>query len=398
MTEPTPEDNTVSKPAISAETLAELKALAHNDKPTIEVPGPDKTSNWEQYYRKNQANESEDDVNDENFEKAWSMYAGYDEYYQRVNEQRAASGKVAIEKFGPGNEVTIIASINVDPMTGKAIDGHDYRPEAQSHRDIEEAWQEYLSETPPEERFVIFEGNSESFADRDTAIRLRTEAGMMMFLSDQESVQRTTGEPSDLVIADEFVKAGISREETALLFTLRSLATHASDEPIGDMKFDFYPHMKSVGFEGFPQYAEEQKKVFEQDEDGKFLDNSPEAVEQRAQINRDIFEKVSPYLEKWNDALESYGLPKLFVNENQEIVFEEPISRGDVAESGNPAGEGKHSERMAQMTAIRDRHIFETIVEATKSGRKPFVVYGGSHVVSLEPTLKQYYGSQRVLE
>lgn len=398
MTEPTPEDNATSKPAISAETLAELKALAHKDKPSTEEPEPDKTSNWEQYYRKSQSNESEDDVNDENFEKAWSMYAGYDEYYQRVNEQRAASGKVAIEKFGPGNEVTIIASINVDPMTGKAIDGHDYHPEAQSMRDIEEAWQKYLAETPPEERFVIFEGNSESFSDRDTAIRQRTEAGMMMYHADQEGVERTTGEPSDLVVAEELEKAGVTREETALLFTLRSLATHASSEPIGDMSKNFYPHMASVGFEGFPQYTEEQKKVFEQDKDGKFVDNSPEAVEQRAQINREIFDKIVPFVDKWNEALESYGLPKLSVSEDQEIVFEESVSRGDVAESSNPTGEGQHSERMAQMTAIRDRHIFETIVEATKSGRKPFVVYGGSHVVSLEPTLKQYYGSQRVLE
>jgi hypothetical protein len=221
---------------------------------------------------------------------------------------------------------------------------------------------------------------------------------MMMFLADQESVERTTGEPSDLVVADELEKAGISREETALLFTLRSLATHASDEPIGDMKYQFYPHMQSVGFEGFPQYTEEQKAVFEQNDDGEFVDNSPEAAEKRAQINSDIFEKVSPYLDKWNESLASYGLPKLVVSDTQEILFEEPVSRGNVADSGNPVGEGQHSERMAQMTAIRDKHIFETIVEATRTGRKPFVVYGGSHVVSLEPTLKQYYGSQRVLE
>lgn len=398
MTEPTPEENTTSKPAMSAETIADLKALAHKDKPPTEEPEPDKTSNWEDYYRKKQTDERENDVSDDRLEKAWSMYAGYGEYYQRVNKERAEAAKAKIEKFGPNSEVTIIASINTDPITGKTIDGHDYHPEAQNHRDIEEAWQKYLAETLPEERFLIFEGNSESFTDRDTAIRLRTEGGMMMFLADQESVQRTTGEPSDLVISDEFEKAGISREETALLFTLRSLATHASSEPIGDMKYQFYPHMASVGFEGFPQYTEEQKKVFEQGKDGQFLDNSPEAAEQRAQINLDIFQRVSPYLEKWNAALESYGLPKLIVNDTQEILFEESVSRGDVADSGNPAGEGTHSDRMAQMVAIRDRHIFETIVEASKAGKKPFVVYGGSHVVSLEPTLKEYYGSQRVLE
>lgn len=402
MNEPTPDNNSKSEPAISPDTLADLKAMAASkqEKPKAEDAEPEKTSNWEETYRRKQSNESEGDVIDERLEEAWSTYAGYGEYYQRVNEQRAASGKVAIEKFGPDADVTIIASINVDPVTGKAIDGHDYRPEAQSHRDIEAAWQKYLAETPPEERFVIFEGNSESFSDRDTAIEQRTEAGMMMFHADQEGVERTTGEPTDMEVADELEKVGISREETALLFTLRSLATHASREPIGDMKFDFYPHMQSVGFEGFPAYTEEQKEVFKREhgETGPFIDNSREAVEKRAQISHEIFEKVSPYIERWNIVLESYGLPKLAVSDSQEILFEEPVSRGDVAKSGNPAGEGAHSEKMAQTVAIRDRHIFETITQATKSGKKPFVVYGGSHVVSLEPTLKQYYGSQRVLE
>lgn len=396
MNEPTPDDNAKSEPAISSDTLADLKAMAvsKQDKPKTEDIEPDKTSNWEETYRRNQINESEGDVKDEQLEAAWSDYAGYGEYYQKVNAERAERARAKIEKFGP---VTIIASINVDHITGRAIDGHDYNPGAENHRDIEAAWQKYLAETPLEERIVVFEGNSESFDDRDVAIEQRTEAGMMMFLADQEGVERTSGEPRDLVVAEEFEKVGISREETALLFTLRSLATHASSEPIGDMKFNFYPHMQSVGFEGFPLYTEEQKKVFKT-ENGQFVDSSPEAKEKRTQINREIFEKISPYVDKWNVALESYGLPKMLITDSQEIIFEDPVSRGDVAESGNPSGEGLHSERMAQMTAIRDKHIFETIVEATSAGKKPFVVYGGSHVVSLEPVLKQYYGSQRVLE
>lgn len=399
MNEPTPDNNSKSEPAISPDTLADLKAMAASkqENPKTEDVEPDKTSNWEETYRIKQSNESEGDVIDERLEEAWGGYAGYGEYYKKVNAERVERAKAKVEKFGP---VTIIASINVDPITKKAIDGHDYNPGAENHRDIEAAWQKYLAETPPEERFVIFEGNSESFVDRNTAIEQRTEAGMMMFYADQEGVARTTGEPTDLEVADELEKAGISREETALLFTLRSLATHASSEPIGDMKLQFYPHMQSVGFEGFPAYTEEQKEVFKREhgETGPFIDNSPEAVEIRAQISHEIFEKISPYIKKWNIALESYGLPKLAVSDSQEILFEEPVSRGDVAKSGNPAGEGTHSEKMAQTVAIRDRHIFEIITQATKAGKKPFVVYGGSHVVSLEPVLKSYYGSQQVLE
>ncbi len=322
-------------------------------------------------------------------DQAFEKYAGYGPQYQKANAERAASAKIKVDEFGP---VTIIASINVDPQTGTTIDGHDYNPEAQSHKDIEQAWQKYLLETPPAERFVVFEGDSESFTDRDTAIRLRTEAGMMMFFADELGVDRVSGEPTDLLVADELEKAGIAREETALLFTLRSLATHESDKPIGDMKYDFYPHLESVGFEGFPVYSEDEKKVFAQS-DGEFIDQSPEAVTKRAEINQEIFEKVSPFVEAWNKSLNEYGLPQLVATESQEIVFEDPKSRGDVAKSTNPAGEGIHSERMAATTEIRDRHILDTIADATTAGKKPFVVYGGSHVVSLEPVLAEYYGN-----
>lgn len=330
-------------------------------------------------------------IEQEKRDKAFEKYAGFGPVYQKANTERAAQAKIKIDTFGP---VTMIASINVDQETGKAINGHDYNPEAESHKDIEQAWRDYLQKTLPEQRLVIFEGDSETFTDRNTAIKSRTEAGMMMFLADNENVDKSTGEPSDIIVATELEKAGISREETALLFTLRSLATHASSKPIRDMKFQFYPHMSSVGFEGFPQYSEGEKKVFNQ-ENGQFTDQSPEATARRAKINQDIFEKVSPFIEKWNDTLSEYGLPQLTVTENNEILFEIPVSRGDVAKSANPASQGKHSERMASMTEIRDRHIFNTIADATRAGKKPFVVYGGSHIISLEPVLHEYYGNSQ---
>jgi len=36
--------------------------------------------------------------------------------------------------------------------------------------------------------------------------------------------------------------------------------------------------------------------------------------------------------------------------------------------------------------------LFDIIADATKQGKKPFVVYGGSHVVALKPVLDNYFG------
>ncbi len=336
--------------------------------------------------KKREAESSKQDV-------AWAQYAGYGEYYQKENTERAKSAKVKVDKYG-GEAVTIIASINIDKESGQAISGHDYNPESQSMKDIESAWQEYLSTTLPEERMLIFEGDRVSPAeilDRDTAIRNRTESGLVQFLATQSNVEAFSGEPTNIEVAAELEKKGIAKTETALLFTLRSLAKHHGTEMLGDMKFNFYPQMQKLDYAGFEDFPRSDKELFRQDQNGEFIDNSKEAIARRQAINNEIVTKLLPYIDQWNDALRRYGLPEMIVTPDQQLVFAQTVSQDNLAKLANPAGHGELSEMFAETVKVRDKHIFETITSATQQGKKVFVVYGGSHVVSLAPVLQDYY-------
>lgn len=59
----------------------------------------------------------------------------------------------------------------------------------------------------------------------------------------------------------------------------------------------------------------------------------------------------------------------------------------------NWSGEHRLNEVAKLSMEMRDRVIFNHILEAYNSGKSPFVVYGGSHVVTLEPALKAYVSS-----
>lgn len=39
---------------------------------------------------------------------------------------------------------------------------------------------------------------------------------------------------------------------------------------------------------------------------------------------------------------------------------------------------------------VRDRFIFTRIIEQYEQGKRPFVAYGGSHIVTIEPALRAY--------
>lgn len=327
-------------------------------------------------------------------DEAWQYYAGYGEYYQQRRAEQAKTAKVDVVKFG-GDKVTLIASININKDTGEAISGHDYDPESQSMKDIESAWQDFLATTQPEERLVVFEGSkvsADEIPNRDIAIRNRTESGLVQYLAAQARVETTGGEPTNMEVADQLEQQGVPRLETALLFTIRSLSMHHSEQPIGDIKFHFLPQMRWLGYEGFEDYSQVEKDSFKQDGNGNFVDNSPEAEAIRVRIDSDVLSKVEPFTSDWNKMLTRYGLPQLEVA-NGGLSFEHAISQDELADKADPAKDGELSHMFARIVAIRDRHIFDVIADATRKGKKVFAPYGGSHEVSLEPVLQDYFGS-----
>jgi hypothetical protein len=325
-----------------------------------------------------------EDMELEKRDEAFKNYAEYtSDYYQDTNQARVDQAntpdaqRIKVDRF---NGVTMVAQINIDPETDSVIDGHDYNPEAQTMAEIEAAWQEYLKTTPPEERVVIFEGDRVSLdqiTERDSAITSRTDSGLLQFLANQEDVEAIVGEPTNKEVADELEKQGVTKEQAALFFTLRALAVSNNNEPVPlDISMDLYFELANSGVAGFDVIPQEKRQYY--------IDNPVELSKLKQQS--------AQHLPEWNKILQEAGLPELVISEDGSIGFIDEVTSADLMEGCDPAGGNELSKLSRTATEARDRHLFETIVDTTKDGKKPFIVYGGSHVVSLEPVLSAYYG------
>lgn len=329
-------------------------------------------------------------------EKAWGQYAGYGPEYQRRNDERARAGRAKVDRFGDG-VLTMVASINtekIDPATGRraenqrarglieggAVDLHDYNPESRNHADIEAAYNAYLAATPPERRLVVFEGDERSEADtpdRDSAIDSASETGMMQYLARRDGVPAVTGEPSDQDIARYTEAHGVSAEELTLVLMIRNL-THDLGKPLpDDITLQLYGEAAVNGLSGFQHIPGGDK--------GRMIEQNPEIIEAIKAQARSLAIRL-------NTQLETNSLPQLVLGENGTITFASLEDRATLAKSWDPRSGGRLSDIHRVVTEARDRHIFDTITQAVSGGKRPFIVYGGSHVMSLEPVMESYFG------
>lgn len=310
-------------------------------------------------------------------EDAWQKYTGYDERYEHENEKRAASGTILVERYP---SATLVASIRLDENR-EAISGHDYSPEAKSHKDIEKEFSNYIETVPPHERFVVFEGGYSKFNDRDEAIQHRADAGLNMFLADQAEIESVTGDPTDLEVADYLKSQGIPLEETALLTTLRSLGSKLvkrPDTPI-DPGGDIYFQLARNGVSGFREYSEAEKMEISKD---------PAKVEALLSVMSEAGVRVA--IETFNPQLRELGLPEFVVAQDGNLNLP-GLNGTQLVEMSGPVGDGKLNKIARMVTEYRDHHLFAVITDAVSRGKKPFVVYGGSHVVALKPALDKYF-------
>lgn len=337
------------------------------------------------------------DMEQQKRDKAFEKYANYlSEYYKQTNQARVDKAntpgeqKIKVDTYGDG-AVTMIAQINtektIDPnsgkvIEGKAIDGHDYTPEAQTFSEIEAQWQHYLESTPPEQRLVIYEGppmDGQYFGSREAAIRdsRRGDSGIVQWLAREGGVAAVTAEVGNKEQLDKFEKVGVSRDEAVLFFTLRSIASQYNNEPVPeDLAMNFHFQLAELGTPGFEVFTEEQKQ--------DLIEHPDKLAAEKA--------KVLPYVEKWNKTLRSSGMPELVTGEDGNLRFAANLTNNEVGKSIGAEGNTRLGEIGRLNITGRDEGIFEVIADATKDGKKPFIVFGGSHVISLEPVLQEYYG------
>jgi hypothetical protein len=311
-------------------------------------------------------------------ETAWREYKGYDEAYEKANAERAATGRITVEHYP---QATLVAQIRLDGTTGKVLSGHDYDPKAKSHADTEFEFDNYITATLPEERLVIYEGGDGSFTDRDHAIIERADAGLTMFLADRAGIERVSGDPTPKEEVDDLMQRGVSLEEAALFTTLRGIGSSLVREPgrTIDPSGDIYSQLARCGLPGFREYSEKEKTRISQ---------QPEVRDALIAQMADDGTKFA--LKKFNPLLQELGLPQFQVDADGTLALP-GVTGTQLVEATGPSGNSRLNEIAKLNIVFRDHHLFNAITSATKQGKKPLVVYGGSHIVALKPALDTYF-------
>jgi len=347
--------------------------------------------------------------------EAMQAYAGYGAEYQKRNNKRVEAAntpghqKIKIDTFGDG-AVTMVAQINTeksyaqedvkmqsplhDPESGDLIEGmviddHDYTPEAQTMEETEQALQQYLANTPPEQQLIIYEGleaTDVQLADRTSAIEARTDSGLVQYHARQKGIEARPGEADIKQETLDFIESGVSKELAITFYTLRSLAIRNKSEEAGlipaDLTMHLYAELARRGIDDFIEIPEDEKQ--------QYLDH-PELL---APIKARVVESMRSGLDEINQVFVGSNLPELIVHPDGSMGFDGPVTSAELMHRMDPSGDAALSEISRNNIKLRDTHIFATIADAVKEGKRPFVEYGGSHVVSLEPVMEKYFGNR----
>lgn len=320
-------------------------------------------------------------------EQAWQNYQGYGEDYQRANAERATTGKIMIDRYP---SATLVAQIRVDD-DGKAIDGHENIPERQSHRDTEAAFAKYLEETKdnPSQRLVLVEGDLQSVDEmrraqglpegtdpRTLAIESRADTGLATWLAEANNVETVSADPSREQVNQFLEQPGVDRMEIVLRDSILRMANSSS--PDSDQTMEVYGQLALSGVEGFQQFTDEDKD--------RIVSTPGRLEELRSQAAIVITDKLNPLLEQ-------YGLTKFVAGESG--GYHIPGMTSEKAwEVAGLNGNKRLAEIFHKTIEFRDRHIFDSVIKTVESGKHPFMVFGGSHIVALEPALNAYFGQE----
>lgn len=312
-------------------------------------------------------------------ETAWTHYAPIGSAaYEAANQERIKDGKVKVNTIG---DVTLVANIKLDD-TGNVVSGHDYNPNAESMKDTELAWHRYLDSTPPEQRLLIYEGDERVYSDRDEAITRATDSGLAQFLAHEANVESSRGEPTPTEEMQALVEKGVSRDEALALMVGRGLEGNLANNDPHALAGLIHHQAAELKYDGFVDYTEEQKETIVRE--GRIEDAMKE-------MNR----KAASLVPALNDSFRStLGGKDLFVLQGNAVAINPELidtAQEKIFDKMRWDGDSRMSQIARLDMEVRDQFIFDKIITAVRDGKKPFVPYGGSHIVTLTPALHAYF-------
>ena len=322
---------------------------------------------------------------------AWGLYVQLgSEVYSKANSERTKTGEIKVSYLGEADHrIALVAQIRVDKV-GNAVSGHEFDPNAESNKDIEAEFSRYIQQTPKDQQFVIAEGlmQPEICVDRDDAITMRSDSGLTQWLAGQKGVPITSGEPADEEITAELAGQGVGQADLATHYIVRGFASGQLrqagwQERIGG---SMYYAAAQAGLDGFRLFGEQEKQAIRaRGDDGSVMQAIETAAESLVPaVNEAVRDQLGGDLLEVGVGQIQLAIPNVDIA-NLEAAL---LSMVDPTRDGELSRIGK------LVSTARDKAVYNKILDAYRSGKSPFVVYGGSHIVCIEPALQAYFDSE----
>lgn len=334
------------------------------------------------------ARESKDDE-----ESAWERYNAYGSpEYNSANQERWEAGDLLVRHYGKDDEITVIGTINQNDDGSQTLE-HDYSVESSTIHELEQRLVDYFDNTPVEHQSVIVEGGFENvhFDTHDGAIEAAAEAGLTTYIAQQRNVQIIGGDPKPADTYEQMIHEGTERIDVAAMEAVRGIVPELRRGTItpGDVSMVLYQAAATMQVEGIRAYTDKEKQQ---------LQDEGRTQEALADIKRQVKELLVPHFNNLvRDAMDDRQ--DLFIAQDDgSITLNINVDTNDTNALDramfplwHPDGDSQISKVWRKNGEIRDKFLFERIIEARQDGKRPFVVFGGPHVVALEPVLRAYF-------
>jgi hypothetical protein len=221
---------------------------------------------------------------------------------------------------------------------------HVNDPEHPQFQDIEDRWKTFINNAA--RPIALVEGRFDEVSEDDTSDKIQAitdggEAQFVVYLARKYDIEVASPEPDRLWEANQLAEE-FGRDKVVFYYFMRQIAWWSGLTEKPDMKTE----------------ATKMLELMERSYDWEDVDFS---IERMLDIHQELFAKPLD----WDDSQWTYDLT---TPTPLDYVTNELARR---------SGE------------LRDDYIFHQIADYWKAGRSPFVVFGSSHVIRLEPALRK---------
>ncbi len=265
----------------------------------------------------------------------------------------------------------------------------------------------FLKNVPPEKVVFMVEGMSDGMdiqkanemlvgiENEDEAIKKFGETGALMWTAKEQGIEITSPEIPENQIVQELKNQGFNQEEIALTFLLRDITSSVGrmpdnprdeafrQESLKNFAREFFYLQNLTGITWIKDLKKGEDLAEIAKDPKKLREYMQSVIEEALQGANKAFSKMSGM----SDKKLIPSLDALLNRDKQQIPIEDVNALYDPLDE---KGLNAITNQIASAYNLaRDKYLTTKVFETLKDGKSPFIVYGASHAITIEPALEE---------